>query len=531
MKRSWALLPTLFLALPACGDSPSGDGDGEVGTGDVSSSSGEAGSEASTSGSGEATSGTTEGTTTGGGDPVPAKGISITEVEANQITRIPIGLNGDWVDGNGRNTRLVSQRDTLIRVHHVLEPGWTPRLIEAVLDVHKPGGEVSTYNQIIEISQDSDERFLDRGFFFGLVADEGETEPGTSYQVRLFEVDPSLSEGLTEAVNVTPTTGPGEIGFEGIDMAMKVMFVPFNYTPAGTTPDLTDPANQRVLEDQLFMMEPIRRLEAEYHAPVSYSNTSVTGNLGVLLSAVDQVRNQDGAPSNWYYVGLIDTGQQSGVVGIAPLGGNINANLWRNNKSSTAGTVVHEIGHNLSLNHVACTGGNSAGDDPSYPDHPLGRILNTGFGLRDFQIYGGENTLNYMTYCGPVWTDPWTINRTWNRIQSDTAQGDVGLPQTPVLRHAIYADGTEEWWTSRMVVDPDEFSFGTEMSFVRDGKVHTTTLAKREVLSDDSTVWISAPIPEGEDIESFDTFRELDGTTTREVSLDDIKVIRPRETH
>src|SRR5690606_23476564 len=113
-------------------------------------------------------------------------------------------------------------------------------------------------------------------------------------------------------------------------------------------------------------------------------------NLGNLLGAVDQVRTQDGAPSNIYYIGVIDTGAQSGVVGIAPLGGNVNANLWRTSKSSTAETIVHEVGHNQGLNHIQCAGANSDGPDASYPDHPLGRIINTGFGVRNFQVYGGE---------------------------------------------------------------------------------------------------------------------------------------------
>ncbi len=528
MKRSWLLVPTLLLSAPACGDPASGDGDGEVGTGEEEASgSSEASSEASSSGS---SSSTDEGTTTGGGA-VPAKGISIIEVEANQLTRVPIGQNGQWVDGNGRNTRLISNRDTLIRVHHVLEEGWSPRLIEARLEVHLPGGEVKEYNQIIEISQNSDERFLDRGFFFGLVADEGDTAPGTQYYVSLWEAEAGGGEGLTEGVNVTPTTGPGEIGFEGIDMAMKVMFVPFNYTPQGTTPDLTDEANRRVLEDNLFMMEPVSRIEAAYHEPVPYSNTSVTSNLGALLSAVDQVRAQDGAASNVYYTGLIETGQQSGVVGIAPLGGIVNANLWRQNKSSTAETVVHEIGHNLNLNHIACQGANSAGPDGSYPDHPNGRILNTGFGLRNFQVYGAETTLNYMSYCGPVWTNDWTTNKIWNRIQQFTAQGDAGLPQAPVLRHAIYADGTEEWWTSLEVIRPEEYTATTQVEFVRDGKVVTTSFAKREVLSDDLTVWVTAPLPTDADIETFDLVREIDGATQRSAELSEIKVIRPRESN
>ena len=43
-------------------------------------------------------------------------------------------INGDWVDGTGRNAAMTRDRDTLIRVHHTLAEGWTPRLLEAHRD-------------------------------------------------------------------------------------------------------------------------------------------------------------------------------------------------------------------------------------------------------------------------------------------------------------------------------------------------------------------------------------------------------------
>lgn len=529
MKRSSLFALSLFLVIPACGDGADADGSSEAGTGDASSGDGDG--DADTSGSSAETSAETSGTdtgtdTSGGFEPVPAKGITITEVTASQGTRVPIGQNGQWVDGNGRNTRLIRGRDTLIRVHHVLEDGWVPRVIEARLTIILPGGEEQIQTQQLEIQSDSNPRFLDRGFYFGLQEAMGQVEEGVQYQIELFDITPA-GEGLSDGITVTPPQ-PELIGFENVKMEMKVMYVPFNYTVKGTTPDLSSEEVRKTLNDTMYQQQPIQTLYPDYHAPVAYNQT--LSNLGNLLSAVDQVRSQDGAPSNIYYAGVIDTGAQSGVVGIAPLGGNISANLWRTSKSSTAETIVHEVGHNQGLNHVECPGGNSAGNDSSYPDHPQGRIMNTGFGIRNFQVYGPETTLDYMTYCGPVWVSDWTWNKVWNRISQFTAQGDVGLPQTPVLRHAIYEDGSEEWWNSLTVLSNDELSANTEVEFVRDGVVVATTLAKREVLSDDSTIWITAPLPAGETIDSFDLVRETNLGQTREVGIEGIKVIKTRAT-
>lgn len=465
---------------------------------------------------------------TGAPSTTPAKGISITSVTASQGTAVTIGQNGEWVDGNGRETRLIRDRNALIRVHHVLEEGWTARLIEARLTLIFPSGEQKVLTQQLEIQTDSNPRFLDRGFYFGLDHEAGFVEPGMSYQIELYEATDGAGSG-GQGITVTPPQ-PELIGFEDVQMEMKVMYVPFTYTPNGTTPDLNEEV-QKTLTDLMFEQQPIQTLHAEFHAPVTYSQN--ISDLGQLLSAVDQVRTQDGAPSNIYYAGIINLGNPSGafVAGIAPLGGNVSANriVTSLGYDETAEVIVHETGHNQGLNHIECPGQlQSAGNDSSYPDHPNGRILSTGFGLKSFRIYGSELNYDYMSYCNDRWTSPWTWNKVWGRISQFTAQGDVGEPQRPVLRHAVYADGSEEWWNSYAVLDDADLTGNAEMEFVRDGVVVSTTLAKREILSDGKTEWITAPLPAGQVVEDFDAFRERAAGTERSADLSEIKIIRRR---
>ena len=80
---------------------------------------------------------TGEGDGDGDGDPIPegapARGIQLTEVEANQGTAILIGQNGAWVGPAERNAYMIRDRDTLIRTQHVVDEGWIPREITGVL--------------------------------------------------------------------------------------------------------------------------------------------------------------------------------------------------------------------------------------------------------------------------------------------------------------------------------------------------------------------------------------------------------------
>jgi hypothetical protein len=398
-------------------------------------------------------------------------------------------------------------------------------MIEARLAVTKPGGETTEYTQQKEISADSVENQLQNDFYFGLVAEEGETQQGTLYQVSLWDVAPG-GEGLTAQFNVNPATGSAEVGFEGTEMELNVMFVPFTYTAQGTTPDLTDPEYQQILIDGLYEQKPVTRVNATFHDPVPYNGnfTSVCG----MLSTMNQIWQQEGAPSNMFYVGLIDTGAQSGTVGCAT-GGHVNANLWRTNKYSVAETIVHETGHNQGLGHVECPGavwpdGQAPGG--GYPDHPNGRIMATGFGIKSFQLFAWETTFDYMGYCGPAWVSEWTWGRTWDHLQNWTQQGD-SAPQTPVLHHAIYPDGSEELWTSVAEIDSEELSGVHEVEFVRDGEVIASSPSTIQVLSDDQTIWITTPLPEGGLEAEFDLVRDISAEGVQEISSNQIKFASP----
>jgi hypothetical protein len=501
MKRVICVTP-LLVCLFACGD------DGTAATGET----------------GLATSDETGGDGDGDGDtapfePIPARGITITKVTANHGINVSVANGADWVDGSGREGRLATGRDTLIRVSYTIDPDWVERDIEARLEL-RVGGEVHEFSKSKTIVVDSSDTYLEGALWFALAASEGYTEIDASIQVSLWEKAPG-GEALAEHVNVAPSTGPELIGFEDIPMEMNVVFVPFAYN--GRIPATDDPMKMTIIENEIYQTEPIQTLNTAIDA---LHNTGANSNVCNMLQTMSQVWSQAGAPGNIYYVGLVDTGANSGIMGCALLNANFNADVWvDNNIGTTATSIVHEIGHNMGLEHVQCDdmGNPAAGPDTSYPDHPLGRTLNLGFGIRDFSMYPGESTIDYMSYCNDRWVSPWTWNKVWTRIQAFTEMGSpLVVDPTPVMHFAMWADGTQTWWTALDRLDPTRPPDAGWVEFELDGEVVARSPAQIDMLTDDESMWVTVPMPNGDAEAAFDAVRYVTHDGVHEARRDDV---------
>ncbi|PRQ06549.1 zinc-dependent metalloprotease family protein [Enhygromyxa salina] len=438
--------------------------------------------------------------------PVPARGITITGVSANHGINVFIAEGDQWVDGGGRIGRLASGRDTLIRVYHEIDEGWVERDIEARLEITLPGGEVVEFKAQKTIVTDTSDKYLEGGLWFALPEAEGYTDPAVKFQVSLWEVEPG-GEAMEEHVTVSPASGPELIGFENIPMQMNVVYVPFTYN--GTNPDVGDAAKMEIINNEIYQTEPIQQLNTVID---DVRPNGAQFDVCSMLQTMSQIWSQAGAPSNVYYVGLVDTGASSGTMGCALINANFNADVWVNNSMGiTATSIVHEIGHNQGLNHVECDdmGNPSAGNDPSYPDHPEGRTLNTGFGIRDFKMYPGDTTIDYMSYCNKRWVSPWTWAKVWSRIQTFTAQGSpIIVDPEPVMRFGMYPSGSTSWFTALERLDPERVPSGNaRVDFILDGEVIAREPAMLDTLSDDVSVWVTARMPNGDPEAEFDAVR------------------------
>jgi len=446
-------------------------------------------------------------------DGIPARGIELLEVEANQGTAVLIGKDGEWVGGDGRNAFMIRDRDTLIRLQHKVTPGWVPREIEGVLHLRTADGEdLPNRRRQFMVEEDSDPLSISSSFYFSILADEA--QPGLTYWVELLEVDDgTLAGDAVEGLTTTPSDFE-LVGYETTALEIKVMLVPIEYTYFDT-PTLVEPneADLQLLHDELLQQNPLQTVTFELHEPYVYDNHLT--NLGALLGPMAALRGNENADPNVYYHALVDVNGPAVnmVAGIAQLAGSgksggmsrVAATVWDkyngNPPAGSAGTFVHEVGHNQGLPHVFCPGAatEAAGPDPNYP-HEGGTIGVFGFGIRSFKLYTPEGAHDYMTYCGNSWVSDWTFNKTYKRIRELTSWDYEGpsaeaTPNVPLMVGTLFADGSEDWWVM-MGPEPEQDSLSAEQRLVYMGAGGDTNevLTQVSTLSDGLTTLVVAPL-------------------------------------
>jgi len=467
VEPSKLLTVALGCALVAC--SPQ---DTTKANGSESASSGESTSEASAGGETETdpsvgTGTDAEATTSGAGEsgttmvepafePYTARGIRLSEVYANQGVGVPIVRDGVWVDGSGRNAALVAERTTMIRGYWDLDDDFEPRVIMARLSLIGPDGTVETADRTFEVTQESIPSQIDTNMYFVVPGDL--LPQGVKFQIELFETEYGY-ESLPEPEQTLFPPQPGFLGVEDKDLALKVVLVPVRHDRGPECPDAPEITDEEMqyLSDQLFMQNPVQRVEIERRAPIDYTNS--LNSFSPLLGFLADLRVQDGADPAAYYYGVVRPcdGGAEGVGGQAisipdfPTLDNAwtrtSMGRWYASLSSTANTFVHEVGHTQGRRHVFCNG-DEGGSDPSYP-YESGDIGVWGFGILDFTLYTPSNGKDYMTYCGNTWVSDWTWGKVLPFIEEITSWGaaDVAPDASKrVLIGLIDPASDEETW-------------------------------------------------------------------------------------
>ncbi len=459
----------------------------------------------------------------------PAQGLSIVGVEVNQGTAVDVVRDGELVAVDKRNAKLIRDRDSLVRVHHVIDdPGaWIPRELTGILHVQPADGPELVFARTFFVEADSDPRKLGSSFYFGLLADDA--RPGSEFWLELRETDGSLDvSSLAAGQSTTPAT---PFGFEDTPLELRVVLVPvlYEYLDPPRQPDITAD-DLALFRDFLLQQNPVQTVDLQVRAEPLVRSEQLT-NLGSLLSPTREVKLQDGAAANVYYHALVDVGGPSinQVAGIATLTGSskddgtdrVAATVYHKHIDipdedeedqtptifppvNSARTFVHEVGHNQGFSHVACPNANAAGPDPAYP-YADGKIGAYGFGIRDFHVYTPSASHDYMSYCGNSWVSDWTWNKAFTRIQTLTSWDfeDAGPTPatTPVLVGLLSIDGFEEWSVStapiqaisERVLSSASASDWVEYSVA--GSLAERVPARVELLSDDTTVMVTAPLP------------------------------------
>ena len=491
------------------------DAEGDTDSQDSGSSGGGSGQGSGTSGDG--TSGGS-GPGNSGGDPTGdagstgaeveptslATGISVSSLEINQGVAITLVENGALVAEGQRNAAVVPDRGALVRGLWTLSGSYSPRTLVGRLVVETPSGEQEIFYDERDVSGPADETALDGGFLWDVPAEA--IVPGASFAVEIAEVDPDIVNSQLDGEPRIPSEGTDSLGVASGAHDLEIVVVPLQYNTGAQVfqPDLSDEA-RTILENSLYDQNPVSKVSVTYHSVVAYPDPIRNGSeLSNVLGYLSSLRSSENVGPQVYYVGLVDVGcfvagcGNGGTTGVGfiPSDQQFSANqrvsisIWYQ-PSSSAGTVVHELGHNQGLNHVACPGAFSSGTDPSYP-YQDGRLGTWGYGLRSGEV-AGSTSYDYMSYCGPSWASDWTWNKTRSRITTLSEWSSQAPAQAPSVLGIEQADGTTQWFEIEANVTAG--GSGETMTFLSGGSPVGEQPVIRGELSDIDGDWVLANLP------------------------------------
>ncbi len=474
---------------------------------------------------------TSEGdSSTGPLGPIPAQGISVDWVEANQAIGVRIGEDGGGVGPEGRNASLLANRITLIRAFWEIESDWKPRDIEAHLTINFPDGTSDTKISSALVEGESFIGALSESFFWGLMAEE--SQPGITYHIELFETDPAFADpSITEPPRLPADGSEAFVGIEDSYQILKVVLIPFNYDDGGscvTQPDTSEETMQ-LFEDYLYMMNPVDQVQMEIRDNIDW-NQELAG-FSELNAFMSEMRFEENALPETYYYGLVDVcagglggagGQAFGIPNdpTSPDAAyqRVSSGLSLDPEWS-AETFVHEVGHSQGRRHVACNG-EEGGPDPTYPIEG-GDLGEWGFGVLDFSLRHPTVYKDYMTYCNPAWVSTWGWNKVFPIIRElstwDENYPGNGAPRSEnpysgsLLVGVIEADGSEHWHTlpgGMQALEPTEQN--TRIEFVAAGRTVRQPAVVSELPDGGGARMIVAQAPEG--LHRADRITRLEGT-------------------
>ena len=233
--------------------------------------------------------------------------------------------------------------------------------------------------------------------------DEGDLSRSANAEIPAWVIQP----GLEIVVEVDPdgTLDPGlgvgrripEMGRLGVNVKAMPRFdltlIPFIWTAThdSSIVDLVGAMAAGPEHHELFgktrTLLPIGDLAVTAHEAVLVSSNSAFA----LLSQTDAIRIVEGGTG--HYMGMSFPPPGASVVGVAYLGG-------RSSYSAPqSGTIAHELGHNLSLEHAPCRAYGQV--DPLYP-HPGGTTGAWGYDFRNGRLVSPQWG-DLMSFCVPEW--------------------------------------------------------------------------------------------------------------------------------
>ncbi|MBC3935723.1 fibronectin type III domain-containing protein [Undibacterium sp. CY7W] len=187
-----------------------------------------------------------------------------------------------------------------------------------------------------------------------------------------------------------------------------------------------------VLTSVVKRLMPFANVVVTVHAPWAPAGTfddSLSGKdqMGQVLSLLDKLRVSE--KSSDHYYGMVPWMKWSGTTGIGYVSylTAIGRDL-RSGADATDETMIHEVGHNLSLSHAPC--GGPSGPDPYFSTDPLPwpnsdkaqlsevPLYNQGAGILSSPGVLGSRSPDLMSYCGgKLWFSEYSFNKMSGHIR------------------------------------------------------------------------------------------------------------------
>ena len=200
-------------------------------------------------------------------------------------------------------------------------------------------------------------------------------------------------------------------------MRANVIEMPVYHQTIVPTVQTAFPASESVVrwaegktEDHSFFrfarkVMPIGEMKVTIHEPF-YTSVDLRGEAGwqSWIREIQTIWELEGRQGYYYGASPLPRGTWAGGLGFffTPVSVGVNRNQ----------TYTHEIGHNMSLRHIAC--GGAGGADPNYPHNP------NSIGIYGFDVSSGAvihpfGAFDLMTYCDPAWISDYSYRIALNR--------------------------------------------------------------------------------------------------------------------
>ena len=267
-------------------------------------------------------------------------------------------------------------------------------------------------------------------------------QPGLEMSIEI-DPDGTLDAGLGVPRRI-PETGRMVVDVREMP-TLNLRLIPFLWTEAPDSAILAtiremaaDPAEHELLLDTRTLL-PVGEVQVTAYEPV----LSSSNNPFKLYEQTRAIWAMEGRPSS-HYMGMMSGTLSTQVLGVGSRPGKTSFAI------AQASVIAHELGHNMSLGHVAC--GLPLSLDPEYP-YEEGTTGSWGYDFRGGGRLVPPSAPDLMSYCFPPWISEYQFSKAvGERMLEQAGRISFGGAQSLLLWGVVNGQG-EPFLEPAFVVD------------------------------------------------------------------------------